>query len=403
MTGSALSPPDRATRRRIALALMVAVSLLVGVAALVFDVEDDGIDPTVADVVLVGAASAALSLCWRAPVAVLAAVVALRLALLATSGSEIALIPAVGFAFYVVGQVIDRRRALALAVVSVVASVTLVMTGSDGESLGEELPSEAGVALLPAALGDAARSRRDRVEALVEAEAEARVQAERLRIARDLHDVVAHSLATIAVQSGVAAHNLGDTDPDDPVRSALERINATGKRSLEELRVMVGVLRSTDDAPLRPTPSDPDDFGDLADAASSVGIPLTLDQRGGFPDHASEAAIVAVHRIAQEALTNVARHAGPVPVTIDVRHREDHVEIRIVNATSGQGSAADSTGVGIIGMRERAESLGGTVEATTLPGGGFDVQATLPYAPRRPDRPDRSPSPAPSPPSGPSP
>ncbi|MEM9566110.1 MAG: histidine kinase dimerization/phosphoacceptor domain-containing protein, partial [Actinomycetota bacterium] len=246
MTGRATTSFDPATRRRIAGAAMIAVSLAFGVAALVLDIEEDGVDPTAADVSLVVVACAALALRWRAPVAVLAMVVAMRLSLLVISGSEIALIPAVGFAFYVVGQVLDRRRTLGLAALVAIASTVLVVAGEDGQSAVEELLSETAVAVLPAALGDATRSRRERIESLVEAEAEARVQAERLRIARDLHDVVAHSLSTIAVQSGVAAHNLGDADPDDPVRLALERINATGKRSLEELRAMVGVLRSTD-------------------------------------------------------------------------------------------------------------------------------------------------------------
>jgi signal transduction histidine kinase len=244
--------------------------------------------------------------------------------------------------------------------------------------------SEVAVAALPAALGDTARGRREQIEARVEAEAEARVQAERLRIARDLHDVVAHSLSTIAVQSGVAAHNLGTVAADDPVRLALERINATGKKSLEELRAMVGVLRSTDEAPLRPTPTDPDDFSAIEQAAEAAGIPLTVQVDGSFPHEVSEATLVAVHRIAEEALTNIARHAGSAPTTMTVDHTTDRVELRVINTAPAAGAGPQftgSTGVGIVGMRERAESVGGTVEAGPTPEGGFQVEAHLPYRP----------------------
>ena len=91
---------------------------------------------------------------------------------------------------------------------------------------------------------------------------------------------------------------------------------------------------------------------------------------------------MAVHRIAQEALTNVARHAGPVPAVLDLRHGENHVRLRMVNRTSERTEPpSGSSGVGIIGMRERAESLGGTLTTQALVGGGFEVLATIPYEP----------------------
>jgi len=201
-----------------------------------------------------------------------------------------------------------------------------------------------------------------------------------LRIARDLHDVVAHGLAAIAVQSGTAAHNLKGHEPDDPVRLALERINQTGKKSLEELRAMVGVLRSTDDLPMRPTPTDPDDLSDLVASAALSGVELSLKVNGGFPPETSEAVVVAAHRIAQEALTNIARHVGPTTATLRLHHQSDRVLLRVNNGSSVEPlSAVASTGVGIVGMRERAESVGGSLETVELPGNSFEVRAELPY------------------------
>jgi signal transduction histidine kinase len=252
----------------------------------------------------------------------------------------------------------------------------------DADRFLPEFLGEVALLAVPIAIGDAARSRADRLSDLIDTEANNRVQAERIRIARDLHDVVAHGLSTITIQSGVAAHLL-DQDPGQ-AREALELINATGKRSLEELRTMVGVLRSTDEAPLRPTPTDPNDLTDLLDGAAHAGITVTTETTGSFPPDVGDSCVVAMHRIIQEALTNVARHAGAAATTLNIDHAADHVEVRITNeGGTARNGALESTGVGIIGMRERAESLGGTLTAEPTADGRFLVTAVLPYSIRR--------------------
>jgi signal transduction histidine kinase len=284
----------------------------------------------------------------------------------------------------------------------------------DDEPFLVEMVSELAQGFLPIAVGELLRGRAVRLREMIEAEADARVQAERLRIARDLHDVVAHGLATIAVQSGVAAHLL-DRDPNQ-AREALEAINATGKSSLEELRAMVGVLRSTDGpsvapatdggapvagagggvaagerlpsgtlpdaaaAVLRPVPADPADLDDLVDGARAAGVDVTVHNVGGYPADVADGVVVAVHRIVREALTNVARHAGPVPATVSLRHGSVGVEVEIINDPPvGDRTPVPSTGVGVIGMRERAEAVGGRLDVGPLATGGFRVSASIPY------------------------
>ena len=311
------------------------------------------------------------------PVAVLAAVVAGRLVVIWDVGNDVALMPAAVVALYTVARHGDRAAGLVTA--SVFAAVMGVVAAALGdEAFLVELLGEGALAFLPIAVGDAARTRADRIRDLIDTEVEARVQAERLRIARDLHDVVAHGLSTIAIQSGVAAHLL-DRDPSQ-AREALEVINATGKASLEELRAMVGVLRSTDTSDLSPTPRDPNDIGDLIASAGRAGVEVTAETTGAFPADVSDAVVVAVHRIVQEALTNVARHAGSVATTVHIDHDDDHVVVEVCNErSSGPRSDVASTGVGIVGMRERAASVGGHLDAGPTPDGGFTVKAVVPY------------------------
>ena len=219
---------------------------------------------------------------------------------------------------------------------------------------------------------------------MIETEAAARVQAERLRIARDLHDVAAHGLSTIAIQSGVAAR-LIDRDIDQ-ARTALQVINDASKRSLEDLRAMVGVLRSSDEVALRPTPRDVDDFSGLIEDAGRNGVSVTIEVEGSFPDDVPDAPVVALHRVLEEAIANVSRHAAPFPHKSRIRHSPQQVEVMIQNeitATSRRNPSAPSTGVGIIGMVERVETIGGTLSAQPNAEGGFVVIAAIPYYERR--------------------
>ncbi len=359
-------------------ATLSGLATVFAVVAVLGDFGEAGADANPLGFVLVAVVGAGLLVRRRYPVVVLGVVVAARLIMTWDTGNDVALILAAMIALYTVTRTGDRRSSLIAAIGAAVLMMVVVATANT-EEFAQELASEAALMLLPIAVGDAARSRADRIQDLIDTEAAARVQAERLRIARDLHDVVAHGLSTIAIQSGVAAHLL-DRDPDQ-AKESLEIINATGKQALEELRTMVGVLRSTDDdVPLRPTPSDPDDLSDVLAGAANAGLTVRTEVHGDFPSDVSDACVVAMHRIIQEALTNVARHAGSVPVLLKIQHSSARASVQIVNQPGRSVvSAVRSTGVGVVGMIERAEALGGSLRARETADGGFEVEATIPY------------------------
>ncbi len=312
----------------------------------------------------------------RVLVAVSTALLAMVMAV--AVGEDLAMLPIVGYACFYLAYHEPLRTAVPVGS-GIAVALAVVVPLVDRERLQPlTVVGVISVVLIPLLLGIILQQQREQVRARVEAATAAHTEQERIRIARDLHDVVAHGLSTIAIQSGVAAH-LIDKDPGQ-AKEALEVINATGKSSLEELRVMVGVLRSTDDAPLRPTPSSPDDLTDLLDGANRAGIAVTVERTGEFPPDVGDSCVVAMHRIIQEALTNIARHAGGASTTLRIEHSVEQVEINISNeGTTTRTTTPESTGVGIIGMRERTESLGGTLRAEPIAGGGFRVVAVLPY------------------------
>ena len=211
-------------------------------------------------------------------------------------------------------------------------------------------------------------------------EARRRVAEERLRIARDLHDVIAHGIATIHMQSGAALHVL-DRHPEQAA-PALTAIKQLSKQTLDELRMTVGVLRDDEDVPLAPTPG-LEQLGGLVDNARGAGITVNLDC-DDRPSSVPAAVDVAAYRIVQEALTNVMRHAGAnATATVTVRHAADEITVEVVDDGRGAASAVDAPhggGHGIAGMSERAVTVGGSVVAGPQPGGGFRVLARLPLA-----------------------
>jgi signal transduction histidine kinase len=207
------------------------------------------------------------------------------------------------------------------------------------------------------------------------------VDEERLRIARELHDITAHSLAIVAVQSGAALHVL-DTDPV-AARGALVAIRDTSRNALNELRAILGVLRGSGEvpegAPLAPTPGlarVPDLVAPLADAGLEVELiaPGIADPLPAFVD-------ASAYRIVQEALTNVLRHAGDASVAVSVRRDADTLAIEVTD--DGSSRPTGEEGHGIAGMRERASALGGTFQAGPRLEGGWRVAATLPVAGRQ--------------------
>ena len=232
------------------------------------------------------------------------------------------------------------------------------------------------------------RNRRSYVQILLERlelaersredEAQRRAEQERLRIARDLHDVVAHTLTTINVQAGVAAHLL-DRDPNQG-RDALATIESASHEALEELRAIIGVLRAPGEteAPLEPAP-DLAAVEALIEQARTTGLDVNFEVDGGQPPRVPEAVQLAAFRILQESLTNVRRHAPGATAHVNLAYRGDRLSVAIENdAIQSRNVNGGAPGVGILGMRERATGLGGTLQAH-LSGNRFRVFAELPY------------------------
>lgn len=243
-----------------------------------------------------------------------------------------------------------------------------------------------------ATAGDAVRSRRafvqaireraERAERTREEEARRRVAEERLRIARDLHDVVAHHIALVNVQAGVAAHVM-DKRPDQ-AKEALAHVREASRSALGELRATVGLLRQSGDpeAPTEPAPG-LDRLDELAGTFRSAGLRVEV-ARGDEGADLPAAVDLAAYRIIQEALTNVRKHAGPdARAEVSVVRVGPHIEITVLD--DGTGENQDHTpggGHGLLGMRERVTALRGTLTTGPRYGGGFRVHAILPVKTR---------------------
>ncbi|MFE9450373.1 sensor histidine kinase [Streptomyces sp. NPDC006739] len=212
-----------------------------------------------------------------------------------------------------------------------------------------------------------ARERADRAQA-----ARRRADAERLRMARELHDVLAHSISVINVQAGVGLALL-DTDPEQ-ARAALTTIKDASKEALGEVRQVLDTLRAPGEAPRAPAPG-LDRLPELVEQAASAG--LTVEVEGG-PPRLPPGADLAAFRIVQEALTNVVRHSGSRHARVRLDHDRAALRLRIDDDGPATGADAGGSGNGLAGMRERAAALGGTIEAGPRPDGGFRVLAVLP-------------------------
>ncbi len=219
-----------------------------------------------------------------------------------------------------------------------------------------------------------ARDRAERAQA-----ARRRADEERLRIARELHDVLAHSLSVINVQAGVGLALL-DSDPDQ-ARTALTTIKSASKEALGEVRQVLDTLRAPGAAPRAPAPG-LDRLPELVEQAARAG--LTVEVLGERP-RLSPGTDLAAFRIVQEALTNVVRHSGSRHARVHLERAGTVVRLRVDDDGPATGAEAGGSGNGLAGMRERAAALGGTIEAGPRPDGGFRVLAELP-AEKREDR-----------------
>ena len=214
------------------------------------------------------------------------------------------------------------------------------------------------------------------LEAQRELQAEAAVAVERGRIARELHDVIAHNISMIVVQAAAAARVLRGDEPD--VRTALDAIETTGRETVDEMRRMLGVVRGDDAASLAPQPS-LRDVESLVANVRDAGLPVELRVEGE-PIALPPGLDLSAFRIVQEALTNALKHAGEARAIVTVRYTGDGVQVEVVDDGNGSGAGGGS-GNGLIGMRERVAVWGGELEARRRDEGGFLVRATLPAVP----------------------
>lgn len=210
---------------------------------------------------------------------------------------------------------------------------------------------------------------------------QAMLQSERSRMARELHDVVAHGLGVIVVQAA-AGRRIIDSDVDG-AREVLARIENVGRSSLAEMRHLVDVLRTetndqdSQNGQLRPTPGIAS-IDELIEGFRTSDVTVEFEERGERPE-LPITIDTAVYRIVQEALTNVLKHSGPGAAAVaTITHGADRVDVRVVDNGRG-GAAPRGGGHGLVGMRERVDVFGGTLRVGPRPGGGFEVLASLPF------------------------
>ncbi|MEU2287545.1 histidine kinase [Streptomyces sp. NPDC013178] len=301
-------------------------------------------------------------------------------------------------ALYTVAVTSTARRTLVVG--TVVLGVTLVINGITNPEGTVEFLRIFGWVVAVLAFGGyirvhrenaaAALERAERAERTREEEARRRVAEERLRIARDLHDLLAHSITLIGVQTSVAAHVLA-ADPDrldrTAVAQALDDIAETCRSARGELRTTLEVLREqeADVGETRGPLPGLHGLPDLAETARAAGAEVELSVRRGGEHTVPPAVGAAAYRIVQEALTNAVRHGGRDDLSVRVSVDDDGDALRVTVSDDGAGAGAGTPGFGLVGMRERARSVGGTLEAGPRDGDGegFEVRAVLPTGGKR--------------------
>jgi signal transduction histidine kinase len=332
--------------------------------------------------VLMGLAAAMLLGRRRWPLGVLAVTVATSVVYLVLEYPHGPILLTMSVAMYSVANRLPVGGSLAACGVALVAVVLPELLVIDRERLLTEtlllLAVLSGLLLPSWAIGTVVRLAHEAEQRVRQEETRRRADEERLRIAREVHDVVGHGLAVINLQAGVALHVVGRRPEQAEV--ALAAIKRSSKEALEELRRTLAVFRRPDhqDGSRRPAPG-LDQLEALAAAMAEGGLPVQVAVTGARAKLPA-AVELAAYRIVQESLSNVARHAGPATATVRVGYQPDAVVLEI--ADTGRGGAAGLAGPGghgIAGMRQRAAAVGGTLQAGPTAGGGFLVRARLPY------------------------
>jgi len=318
----------------------------------------------------------------RRPMAVLAGTVALLMAYYALdypAFSPAVPLAAAAYAAAVAGHLLAAGALLGGFTLYSVAYQSAIEGESPFSVLGNHGLMEASLLAAVLLLGETVRSRRawsQEVRARIEREGRRRADEERLRIARELHDVMAHTIAGIGVQANVAADVLRDAP--EQAEAPLRAIRAQTREAMGELRAAVGVLRSDGaDAPRTPAPGLAD-LDALVRSASHAGLSVDVSVDGPMRPLPGAVDLTA-YRIVQESLTNVVRHADATTARVLVSYRPDALVVEVTDDGRGNGNGtAPRGGHGLVGMRERAAAIGGTLAAETAPGGGFRVRAQLP-------------------------
>jgi len=312
---------------------------------------------------------------WPGPVVAVIAALACADFLLSSPGP-----PYISLAFAIVGAIVRGARVWAWVSVGGgwVITVVIAIIVSPALHAGRVALTTLGI-LIVFGIGESMRTRREHFAEFQRRLAERKqteVQAERVRIARELHDVLAHSLSQINVQAGVGLH-LADKQPDK-AREALASIKDTSKTALDEVRAVLGVLRAEGGDPSAPLVPEPDltRLTGLAASVTAQGVDVALTVS---IDNVPASTQLAIYRIVQECLTNVIRHAGATRATVDLVEVSGSYVVRVDDNGRGiRDRDVPEDSRGILGMRERAELLGGTLTIGPSPLGGASVIARLP-------------------------
>jgi len=265
----------------------------------------------------------------------------------------------------------------ALAAGGTLAVLALAGLIGDGIGLDAVAPQVAWVAGA-LAIGVTVRVGREQVLQGRRDEARRQADAERLRVAQEVHDVVGHGLAAITMQAEIALHLLAKQP--EQAEAALTAISRTSRESLDELRATLGAVRRGNDFDDRTPAPGLANLSALADRTRAVGVPVSVDMATPLPPLPT-AVDLAAYRIVQESLTNVLRHAGTATASVRVSLADNDLTVSISNTGNGDPPPPSRPGHGLAGMKERVTALGGTLTAGPTPEGGFAVTATIPVRP----------------------
>jgi signal transduction histidine kinase len=379
--------------------LIAATLWAVGLSEVAFRFRDGGVGqplsgPPLAEVAVVTALT--LPLAWRRRRPLLALIVVAA----ALTAQVVLLSPGAPFVVGLVPLLVltfdaarGRARAAAAALAVTVGSITVATAEVPAMRTAGEVAFSVGIIVGIWLAGRYAGQRQRRADQLstyaarLESDQDRRareaIAIERARIARELHDIVAHSVSVMGVQAGAARATL-DADPER-TRQALQLIEATARDAIGDLGRLLGILRTEDDpSTLAPQPG----LGDLDRLLGQVrdaGLPVEFHVEGS-PRVLSPGVDLAAYRIVQEALTNVVKHAGPATAEVRIRYNGHAVDVEVTDdgsRRSGDPDAATGCGHGLVGMRERAAVYGGSLDTGAIPGRGFRVHAVLPASPER--------------------